>query len=102
MSCVRMDEHVKEEPGPGWNIITENIPPQYTNVHKHSSVQTLKCCIVIVVVSFISNRIQQWNTTREKHIVDIRKHIETLLHLSVVTREVAVLIKLATKTYNKI
>ena len=37
-----------------------------------------------------------------KHLVDISKHIETLLHLSVVTREAAGLIKLATKTHNKI
>ena len=52
---------------------------------------------VVVEVSFISNRIQQWNNTRKKHFVDIRKHIETLLHLSVVTREATGLIKLATK-----
>ena len=42
----------------------------------------------------------QQNTTmeqyQEKHFVDIRKHIETLLHLSVVTRAAAGLIKLAT------
>ena len=45
----------------------------------------------------------QQNTTmkqyQEKHCVDIRKHIETLLHLSVVNREAAGLIKLATKCY---
>ena len=60
---------------------------------------TLHCLVlsiyVVVVVSFISNRIQQWNNTRKKHFVDISKHIETLLHLSVVTREVTELIKLA-------
>ena len=42
----------------------------------------------------------QQNTTmeqyQEKHFVDIRKHIETLLHLSMVTREATGLIKLAT------
>ena len=50
--------------------------------------------ISVVVVSFISNRIQQWNNTRKKgkHFVDIRKHIETLLHLSVVTKEATGLI----------
>ena len=53
---------------------------------------------VVIVVSFISNRIQQWNNTRKKkHFVDISKHIETLLHLSMVTREAAGLTKLATK-----
>ena len=36
---------------------------------------------------------------QEKHFVDISKHIETLLHLSVVTREAAGLIKLATKMW---
>ena len=47
----------------------------------------------------------QQNTTMEqyqekqKHFVDLRKHIETLLHLSVVTREATGLIKLATKTH---
>ena len=39
---------------------------------------------------------------KKKQFVDIRKHIETLLHLSVVTREATGLIKLATKTHNKI
>ena len=39
---------------------------------------------------------------REKNFVDINKHIETLLHLSVVTREATGLIKLATKTLNNI
>ena len=34
----------------------------------------------------------------QKHFVDISKHIETLLHLPVVTRETAGLIKLATNT----
>ena len=58
--------------------------------------------VVVVVVSFISNRIQQWNITRKKHFVDISKHIETLLHLSMVTREATGLIKLATKTHDKI
>ena len=43
----------------------------------------------------------QQNTTMEQyqekeHFVDIRKHIETLLHLSVVAREATGLIKLAT------
>ena len=41
----------------------------------------------------------QQNTTMEqyqKHSVDISKHMETLLHLTVVTREAAGLIKLAT------
>ena len=33
----------------------------------------------------------------QKHFVDISKHIEALLHLPVVTRETAGLIKLATK-----
>ena len=33
---------------------------------------------------------------QEKHLVDIRKHIEALLHLSVVTREATGLIKLTT------
>ena len=33
---------------------------------------------------------------KKKHFVDISKHIETLLHLSVVTREATGLIKLAT------
>ena len=41
---------------------------------------------------------QQW-MTRTKHFVDISKHIETLLHLSVLTREAARLIKLATKKH---
>ena len=47
----------------------------------------------------------QQNTTMEqyqekiKHFVDIRKHIETLLHLSAVTREAAGLIKLATNGF---
>ena len=36
---------------------------------------------------------------QEKHFVGIRKHIESLLHLSAVTREATGLIKLATKTY---
>ena len=35
---------------------------------------------------------------KRKLFVDIRNHIETLLHLSVVTREATGLIKLATKT----
>ena len=53
--------------------------------------------LVVVVVSFISNRIQQWNNTRKrKYFLDIHKHIEILLHLSVVTREATGLIKLAT------
>ena len=39
---------------------------------------------------------------QEKHFADIIKHTETLLHLPVVTREAARLIKLATKTHNKI
>ena len=39
---------------------------------------------------------------QEKHFVDISKHAEILLHMSVVTREAARLIKLATKTHNKI
>ena len=43
----------------------------------------------------------QQNTTVEqcqekKHFVDISKHIQTLLHLSVITREATGLIKLAT------
>ena len=54
--------------------------------------------IVLVVVSFISNRIHQWNNTR-KNFVDISKHIETLRHLPVVTREAAGLIKLATNKW---
>ena len=44
----------------------------------------------------------QHNTTMEQyqqqHFVDISKHIGTLLHLPVVTREATWLIKLATKT----
>ena len=53
---------------------------------------------VVVVVSFISNRIQNGTIPiKIKHFVDIRKHIETLLHLSVVTREATGLIKLAKK-----
>ena len=47
----------------------------------------------------------QQNTTREqyqKHFVDISKHTETLLHLPVVAREAAGLIKLATKTFDRI
>ena len=39
---------------------------------------------------------------KKKHFVDISKHIETLLHLPVDTREAAGLIKLATKTHNNI
>ena len=35
---------------------------------------------------------------QKQHFVDISKHIETLLHLPVVTREAAGLVKLATKT----
>ena len=54
--------------------------------------------IIREVVRFISNRIQQWNNTT----VDISKHIETLLHLPVITIEAAGLIKLATKIHNKI
>ena len=45
----------------------------------------------------------QQNTTmeqyQEKHFVDISKHIETLLHLTVVTQEATGLIKLATKIW---
>ena len=45
----------------------------------------------------------QQNTTMEqhqekKHFIGISKHIETLLHLSVVTREATGIIKLAPKT----
>ena len=43
-----------------------------------------------------SSRIQQWNNTSAEHFEDIRKHIETL-HLSVVTREAAGIIKLVAK-----
>ena len=39
---------------------------------------------------------------QKKHFVDISKQIETLLHLSVVTREAVGLIKLATNVHNKI
>ena len=39
---------------------------------------------------------------QKQHFVDISKHIETLLHLPVITREAAGLIKQATKTHNKI
>ena len=41
----------------------------------------------------------QQNTTMEqyqKHFIDISKHVETLLHLPVATRETTGLIKLAT------
>ena len=39
---------------------------------------------------------------QEKRFVDISTHIETLLHVSVVTTKAGGLIKLATKTHNKI
>ena len=39
---------------------------------------------------------------KKQHFVDISKHIEPLLHLPVVTREATGLIKLATKSHNKI
>ena len=34
---------------------------------------------VAVIVSFVSNRMQQWNS-KKKYFVDISKHIESLLH----------------------
>ena len=56
--------------------------------------------IVVVVVSFISTEYSNGTIPgKRKHFVDIRKHIETLLHLPVVTREATGLIKLATKTH---
>ena len=39
---------------------------------------------------------------QKQHFVDISKHIETLLHLPVVTSGATWFIKLATKAYTKI
>ena len=58
------------------------------------------CKELVVVVSFISTEYNNGTILgKRKHFVDIRKHIETLLHLSVVNKQTTGLIKLATKTH---
>ena len=55
--------------------------------------------LLVVVVLFPTEYNNGTIPGKGKHFVDIRKHIETLLHLSVVTREATRLIKLATKLF---
>ena len=58
----------------------------YWKHNRYNTNHSETVCVFYAVVSFISNRIQQWNNIKKNNFVDISKYFETLLHLSVVTR----------------